>query len=98
LLLTETLPSVAAAPADPAAWDRWFGELNAFAEGDAEARARARKAAALAPGLGALYREVRLLREAPTRDRKRVTALQAAAAGFPDEWLLQTELRELTAE
>jgi phenylalanine-4-hydroxylase len=98
LFLTETLPSVAAGPADPAAWDRWFGELNAFAEGDAEARARARKAAALAPGLGALYREVRLLREAPTRDRKRVTALQAAAAGFPDEWLLQTELRELTAE
>ena len=36
---------MASGPADPGDWDHWFGELNAFAEGGAEAEARARKAA-----------------------------------------------------
>ncbi len=100
LYLTETLPSVAAGPADPAAWDRWFGELNAFAEGDTEARARARKAAALDPALGRLYQQVRLLREQGSRSpgaRQRLQTLTTAAAAFPDEWLLHAELAELEA-
>ena len=71
-------PRVAGGPADPGAWDRWFGELNAFAEGEGEAKARAKKAAALHPSLAALYREVRTMREsrapearAPGADRPR---------------------------
>lgn len=95
LFLSETLPSVAAGPADPAAWDRWFGELNAFAEGDAEAHARARKAAALDPRLAELYREVRALREGKSIDPARLRGLEARAAAFPDEWLLRAELEEL---
>jgi phenylalanine-4-hydroxylase len=35
------LPSVARGPADPGAWDRWFGDLDSCAEGAGEARARA---------------------------------------------------------
>lgn len=100
LFLSETLPSVAAGPADPAAWDRWFGELNAFAEGDAEAHARARKAAALDPRLAELYREVRALREGAAgkpADPARLRALSTKAAAFPDEWLLRAEVDELSA-
>jgi phenylalanine-4-hydroxylase len=100
LFFTETLPSVAAGAADKAAWDRWFGELNAFAEGDAEARARARKAAALDPALATLYRDVRALREARTGAGKRAAfaALERAAARHPDEWLLHEELNELQGQ
>ena len=103
LFLSEALPSVGAGPADPAAWDRWFGDLNAFAEGDAEARARARKAAALQPALADLYRDVRQLREASpgeglASDRGPSLAdLRRRAAAFPGEWLLQRELDEFAA-
>jgi phenylalanine-4-hydroxylase len=95
LYLGEGLPSVAGGSADPAAWDRWFGELNAFAEGDGEARARARKAEALSPALAALYREVRAVRESREVRPERVEQLTQAVAAFPDEWLLREEVKEL---
>jgi phenylalanine-4-hydroxylase len=97
LFLSEGLPSVAGGPADPATWDRWFGELNAFAEGEGEARARARKAEALPPALEVLYREVRTLRESGDRRPERLETLLRAASAFPDEWLLWEELNELRA-
>ncbi|HLL05299.1 MAG TPA: aromatic amino acid hydroxylase [Myxococcaceae bacterium] len=95
LYLGEGLPSVAGGPADPGTWDKWFGELNAFAEGDGEARARARKAEALSPELGALYREARALRESRDVKPERVEQLARAVAAFPDEWLLLAEVTEL---
>jgi phenylalanine-4-hydroxylase len=95
LFLSEGLPSVAGGPADPGAWDRWFGELSAFTEGDGEAQARARKAEALPPALAALYREVRALRESGERRLERLEPLFQAASAFPDEWLLWEELTEL---
>jgi phenylalanine-4-hydroxylase len=96
LFLTESLPSVAAGPADPAAWDRWFGELNAFAEGDSEAHARARKVAALDGRLAALYTRVRVLREGGAGAAE-LRALRSEVAAFPDEWLLREELDEIAA-
>jgi phenylalanine-4-hydroxylase len=95
LYLGEGLPSVAGGPGDPAAWDRWFGELNAFAAGDGEAQARARKAEALSPALAALYREVRAIRESRDVRPERVEQLVQAVAAFPDEWLLRDEVMEL---
>lgn len=95
LYLSDGLPSVAGGPADPEAWDRWFGELNAFAEGEGEAQARARKAEALPPALEALYREVRALRESSGRRPERLERLAQSASAFPDEWLLWEELHEL---
>jgi phenylalanine-4-hydroxylase len=96
LLASGSLPSVAGGPADPAAWDRWFGEMNAFAEGDAEARARAHKAASLSPAAARLYEEVRALREAAApADAARLEALGRAARDFPAEWLLREEIEGL---
>ncbi len=94
LFLSEDLRSVAGGPADPGAWDRWFGELSSFAEGDGEARARAHQAGALPPALAALYAEARRLRDGGG-DGARVEALRAAAAAYPDEWLLRDEVAEL---
>jgi phenylalanine-4-hydroxylase len=95
LFLSEDLRSVAGGPADPGAWDRWFGELSSFGEGEGESRARAHKAAALPPRLAALYAEARALREAGAPSPERVRALAQAAAAFPDEWLLRAEVEEL---
>jgi phenylalanine-4-hydroxylase len=95
LFLSEDLRSVAGGPADPGAWDRWFGELSSFGEGEGEARARAHKAAALAPRLAALYAEARRLREAGSPPPERVRALAEGARAFPDEWLLHDEIGEL---
>ena len=95
LLVSRTIPSVAGGPADPGAWDRWFGELSSFAAGDGEARARARKAAALPPPLAALYAEVRRLRERGQATAERLLAIREAAAEFPDDWLLRAEVDEL---
>ncbi|WP_224369031.1 aromatic amino acid hydroxylase [Hyalangium versicolor] len=95
LFLSEGLPSVAGGPADPGAWDRWFGELNAFSAGDGEARARARKAQALPPALAALYREVRAMRESGEVRLERLEQLSRAASAFPDDWLLKVEVEEL---
>jgi phenylalanine-4-hydroxylase len=97
LYLSEGLPSVAGGPADPGAWDRWFGELNAFTEGDGEARARERKANALPRPVAALYREVRALRESGELRPERLEQLDRAISAFPDEWLLREEVEELRA-
>jgi len=97
LVLARAIPSVAGGPADPGAWDRWFGELSSFAAGDQEARARARKAAALPAGLAALYAEVRTLRERGRRDSNRLHAIRAEAARYAGDWLLAHEVDELLA-
>jgi phenylalanine-4-hydroxylase len=97
LFVSSALPSVAGGPADPAAWDRWFGELSTFSAGEGEARARARKAAALPPELAALYAEVRRLRERGDLARERLLAIRAVAARFTDDWLLRAEVDELLA-
>jgi phenylalanine-4-hydroxylase len=95
LAVAPAIPSVAGGPADPGAWDRWFGELSSFASGDGEARARARRAAALPPRLGALYAEVRGMRERGAVERDRLLAIRDAAAEFEGDWLLRTEVDEL---
>jgi len=97
LFVTTHLPSVAGGPSDPETWDRWFGEVNAFAEGDGEAKARARKALALHPSLAALYREVRDLRDAGKAKPERLAQIAAAATDFQDDWLLRVEVEELRA-
>jgi len=89
------LPSVAGGPADPEAWDMAFGEANAFAAGDAEARARAAKAQALAPDMAALYAELRRERESGRPDPAALARIAGAAARHPGEWLLKAELDEL---
>jgi phenylalanine-4-hydroxylase len=97
LFVSASLPSVAGGPADPGAWDRWFGELSAFSAGEGEARARAHKAAALPPALAALYAEVRRLRERGEAGRERLLAIRAAAERYVDDWLLRAEVDELLA-
>jgi phenylalanine-4-hydroxylase len=98
LFVTATLPSVAGGPADPATWDRWFGEMNAFAAGEGEVKAQQAKAESLAPELASLYRDVRELRRAGTATADRLAALQVAAAAHPTEWLLRAEVAELLGE
>ncbi len=95
LFLSSSLPSVAGGPADPSAWDRWYGAQGTFAEGEAEAQARTRKASSLSPDLADLYQEARALREAG--DGGRLRALLDRARAYPEEWLLQAELTELEA-
>jgi phenylalanine-4-hydroxylase len=92
LFISEGLPSVVGGPADPGDWDRWFGEQNAFAEGDAEANARARKAAALSPRLAEIYEAVRAMRE---HGRADVVRLQAWLPEAQDDWLLTEQIQEL---
>jgi phenylalanine-4-hydroxylase len=97
LFLSASLPSVAGGPADPGAWDAWFGDQAARAEGEAEAQARSRKAAALPQALAELYAEASALRDAGTFPPDQVRALRVRAAEHPEEWLLQLELEELEA-
>ncbi len=92
LFISEGLPSVAGGPADPGGWDRWFGEQNAFAEGAAEADARARKAAALSPRLAEIYEAVRGMRESGNPDS---ASLHAWLTESKDDWLLTEEIHEL---
>jgi phenylalanine-4-hydroxylase len=96
LLAARSVPSVSGGPADPAAWDRWFGELGTFTSGGEEARARARKAEALPAELADLYARARALREAGPAGRAGGVALRRAADRFPSEWLLHAELDEIT--
>ncbi len=98
LLLSRAVPSVAGGPADPEAWDRWFGAPDPLAEGDGESRARARKAAALPAELADVYERVRRLRESGMRDPAQGRRLREEAARFPDEWLLLEESEELIHE
>jgi phenylalanine-4-hydroxylase len=86
---------VAGGPADPGAWDQWFGDPGSLAEGEAEAQARERKASSLPEEVAQLYRELRALREGGSPDLARLQALRARATAHPDEWLLQAELTEL---
>jgi len=95
LFVTATLPSVAGGPADPATWDRWFGEMNAFAAGEGEVKAQQAKAEALPAAVADLYRQVRELRAAGAPAADCLAALQAEASRFPQEWLLKAELEEL---
>jgi phenylalanine-4-hydroxylase len=95
LLVARSVPSVAGGPADPAAWDRWFGGLSTFTEGDGEARARARKASALPAELAVLYTEARRIREGSASDPAGISALRGRAGSFDREWLLQEEIAEL---
>ncbi len=94
LLLSEGLPSVAGGPADPGAWDRWFGASNAFAEGEAEAVARARKAEALPADLAEAYEALRALRTSGGADPGAVARI-ARRAREADDWLLLEEAEEL---
>jgi len=95
LVLARALPSVAGGPADAGCWDSNYG--RPAEAGDAEARARARKAAALPERVARLYAEVRELREAGARDDARLGALAREARQIPEEWLLREELDELGA-
>ena len=97
LFLSGTLPSVAGGPADPGAWDVWFGDHSPMAEGEAEAQARDRKAQALPKEIASLYVEVREQREAGLIDQNRLGALKDRVARHPGEWLLEAELAELEA-
>jgi phenylalanine-4-hydroxylase len=98
LVVARSIPSVAGGPADPGAWDGWFGALSSFAAGEGEARARAHKAAALPPALAALYAEVRAIREGGAAARDRLLAIREAARAFADDWLLAREVDELLDE
>ncbi len=97
LFLSLNLPSVAGGPADPGAWDAWFGDPSALAEGEAEAQARDRKALALPSELAALYVEARAMRAGGSIDADHLRALNARALNHPGEWLLRAELNELEA-
>ena len=97
LFLSAKLPSVAGGPADPGAWDAWFGDHSALAEGEAEVQARSRKAMALPPEVAALYREARALREGGRINVDRLRALQSRALEHPAEWVLLAEVAELEA-
>lgn len=98
LVLSKGLPQVAGGPADPAAWDAWFGNLHSFTAGEAENLARKHKVDALPAEVAALYAEVRALRESAQPDPQRVAAILRAVSGHPSDWLLATELRELAQE
>ncbi len=97
LFLSGGLPSVAGGPADPGAWDAWFGDPSALSEGEAEAQARERKAAALPQELAELYSELRSIRDAGIPNVTELAELLKRAGHYPEEWLLQAELNELEA-
>lgn len=92
---SSSLPSVAGGPADPEAWDLAFGAANAFAAGDAEARARAAKGKALSKEMAALYSDLRRERESSHPNLATLSKIAEAAAAHPEEWLLNAELQEL---
>ena len=93
LFLSPGLPSVAGGPADPDAWEAWFGCPPVQSEASPESRAR--QARSLAPELEALYARVRTLREGGRIDPASLRSLQAQVAAHPDEWLLLEEWADL---
>jgi len=95
LFIAPGLPGVAGGPADPEAWDRWFGADAPAAGGEAEQLARRRKAEALPARLGALYQEVARMRESGRIVPDRLLQIRAELTQFPDDWLLNCELGEL---
>jgi phenylalanine-4-hydroxylase len=95
LFLTEALPSVAGGPGDPEQWDRWFGEDDPAAGDEVESQARRRRAGALPVKLGALYAEVRLLRESGLAPTPRLAQILEELRAYPEDWLLRSEVEEL---
>jgi phenylalanine-4-hydroxylase len=97
LLASEGLPGVAGGPADPEAWDRWFGEQDTCSAGEAENLARRRKAEALPARLAELYREVAQMRESGRIHSGRLREVLEELDRFPEDWLLRHEVGELLA-
>jgi phenylalanine-4-hydroxylase len=95
LLFSAGLPGLAGGPADPEAWDRWFGAANPACGGDAEALARKRKAEALPARLGALYLEVAGMRAEGRIQAPRLRQILEELDRYPDDWLLRCEVGEL---
>jgi len=95
LAFARSIPSVAGGPADPEAWDRWFGALASLTEGDGEARARARKRAALPADVAELYARLRAIRDSRQLVGQGIDSLRRAADRLPSEWLLLAELDEM---
>lgn len=93
--VAEAIPS--GGPADPQRWDLDFGTLDGFTAGSEEELARQNKANELPPGLAALYREVRTMREGKQLEPKRLQELLETSKRFGDEPLLREELEELLA-
>jgi phenylalanine-4-hydroxylase len=92
------LPGVAGGPADPGAWDRWFGEPQAAPRHPAaEQQARQRKAEALPAGLAALYEEVGRMRRSGRIEPERLEAIRGELLHYPEDWLLEREREELLA-
>ena len=94
LLFSADLPGLAGGPADPEAWDRWFGSADPASLGDAESLARKRKAAALPARLGQLYQEVAGMR-AGRIQVSRLRQILAELDRYPGDWLLRCEVGEL---
>ena len=90
--IAEAIPSVAGGPADPATWDRHFGQLDSFTAGSSEAQARKHKADELPASLAGAYREVAQMRERRQPDARRLEALRR---DFKGEALLVEEVVEL---
>jgi phenylalanine-4-hydroxylase len=90
--IAQSIPSVAGGPADPATWDRHFGQLDSFSAGTSEAVARKRKADELSTSLAKAYVDVSAMRSSKRVDRKRLDAIRQ---DFKDEGLLMEEVVDL---
>jgi phenylalanine-4-hydroxylase len=90
--VAQSIPSVAGGPADPATWDKHFGQLDGFTAGTSEAIARKRKAEELSTQTAQAYREVATMRQARHIDTKRLEALRSE---HKSETLLVDEIVEL---
>jgi phenylalanine-4-hydroxylase len=95
LFLSAGLPGVAGGPADPEAWDRWFGAKEPFSGGEAETMARRHKAEALPARLGELYLEVARIRDSGRIDPARLGRIREELVRYPEDWLLGWEIGEL---
>lgn len=74
--IAQSIPSVAGGPADPATWDKHFGQLDSFTAGSSEALARKRKADELSSATAQAYRDVAKMRETKSVDPKRLETLR----------------------
>jgi phenylalanine-4-hydroxylase len=93
--IAESIPSVAGGPADPQMWDQYFGPLDSFTAGNAEDEARQNKAQELPKALGALYLEVRTMREKKAINAARLKEIAKELVQFGDDTLLSLEVAEL---